>query len=210
MRRMPWILMVLALTLGLWPAPGAEAAKPRYTKDQIEKHDEKEEGPWSSGTFTGLELRELGPALTSGRVGDFAVDPTDPKRYFVAVCSGNVWRTENAGTTYEPVFDDYGSYSIGCITMDPNNPHVLWVGTGENNSQRSVAYGDGVYKSIDGGESWEKMGLPESEHIGMIAVDPRNSDVVYVAAQGPLWKSGGDRGLYKLSLIHISEPTRPY
>jgi len=174
-----------------------------------------EESVWSESTFAGLELRELGPALTSGRIGDLAIDPTNPKRYFVAVCSGNVWRTENNATTYEPIFDDQGSYSIGCITLDPNNPHTVWVGTGENNSQRSVGYGDGVYKSIDGGDSWEHMGLKESEHIGMIHVDPRDSDIVYVAAQGPLWRTGGERGLYRTNdggnnwerVLHIDDDT---
>ena len=99
--------------------------------------------------------------------------------------------------TYTPIFDSQGSYSIGCVTMDPNNSNVIWVGTGENNNQRSVAYGDGVYKSIDGGSSWEHMGLKSSEHIGNIVVHPDNSDVVYVSAIGPLWSSGGERGLYK-------------
>ncbi|MCB0282053.1 MAG: glycosyl hydrolase [Calditrichaeota bacterium] len=144
-----------------------------------------------------LKFRLVGPALVGGRVSDIAVDPGNRSRFFVAVASGGVWRTLNAGTTFEPVFDNYGSYSIGCITIDPSNPLTVWVGSGENNSQRSVSYGDGVYKSIDGGTSWTNVGLKESEHIGNIIVDPRNSDVVYVAAQGPLWKGGGDRGLYK-------------
>jgi len=168
-----------------------------------------------ASTFSGLRARSIGPALMSGRIGDFAVDPNDHAHYFVAVCSGNVWRTDNGGTTYQPVFDSQGSYSIGCLAMDPTNPKVVWVGTGENNSQRSVSFGDGVYKTTDGGKSWEHKGLPESEHIGMIAIDPRDSDVVYVAAQGPLWSDGGDRGLYKTTdggetwerILHISDKT---
>lgn len=144
-----------------------------------------------------LSFRSIGPALTAGRIADFAVNPDDHSEFYVAVASGNVWKTTNGGTTFEPIFDNYGSYSIGCITMDPNNHNVIWVGTGENNNQRSVAYGDGVYKSVDGGKSFSHMGLENSEHIGMIAVDPRDSDVVYVAAYGPLWSAGGDRGLYK-------------
>ncbi len=151
----------------------------------------------NAATFKGLKFRSIGPALMSGRICDFAVDPNDPARYFVAACSGGVWKTENAGTTYEPVFDGEGSYSIGCVRLDPNNPNVVWVGTGENNSQRSVSFGDGVYRSLDGGKSWKNMGLKASEHIGMIVVDPRDSNTVYVAAQGPLWRPGGDRGLYK-------------
>lgn len=145
----------------------------------------------------GLTWRNVGPALTSGRISDFAVHPQNRSVYYVASASGGVWKTANAGTTYEPVFDGEGSYSIGCIAMDPNNPNVLWVGTGENNNQRSVGYGDGVYRSDDGGKSWSHMGLKNSEHIGKIIVDPHNSNVVYVAAIGPLWKEGGDRGVYK-------------
>ncbi len=144
----------------------------------------------------GLKFRNVGPAITSGRISDFAVNPDNPKEYYVAVSSGGVWKTVNGGTTYQPIFDSQGSYSTGVVTMDPNNPNVIWVGTGENNNQRSVAYGDGVYKSVDGGASWKKMGLKESEHIGSIAVDPENSDRIYVAACGPLWSSGGERGLY--------------
>ncbi len=123
-------------------------------------------------TLAGLELRGIGPAVSSGRVSDIAVDPTDHSRYFVTVASGGVWRTTNAGTTWEPVFDGEGSYSIGCVTIDPNDPNVVWVGTGENNSQRSISFGDGVYKSLDGGSTWKNMGLGESEHIGNIVVDP--------------------------------------
>ncbi len=145
----------------------------------------------------GLKWRSVGPAVTSGRISDFAVHPDKRSTYYVATASGGVWKTVNAGTTYEPIFDGQGSYSIGCVSLDPNNPNVVWVGTGENNNQRSVAYGDGVYKSNDGGKSWNHMGLKESEHVGKIIVDPRNSDVVYVAAIGPLWSEGGDRGLYK-------------
>ena len=148
-------------------------------------------------TLSGLELRGIGPALMSGRIGDFAVNPGRPSEYYVAVASGGVWKTVNAGTTWTPIFDKEGSYSIGCLALDPANPYVIWVGSGENNSQRSVAWGDGVYRSLDGGATWKNMGLGKSEHIGMIRVDPRNSNVVYVAAQGPLWAPGGDRGLYK-------------
>jgi hypothetical protein len=114
----------------------------------------------------GLKFRSIGPALTSGRISEFAVDPKNHKRYFVAASSGGVWRTINAGTTFEPVFDQEGSYSIGTIEMDPSNSNVIWVGTGENNNQRSVAYGDGLYKSTDGGNSWKNVGLKNSEHIG--------------------------------------------
>ena len=166
-------------------------------------------------TFSGLKLRGIGPALTSGRIGDLAIHPTDGHTWYVAVASGGVWKTVNAGTTWTPIFDDQGSYSIGCLAIDPRNPLVVWVGTGENNSQRSVGYGDGLYKSTDGGKSWENVGLKASEHIGKILIDPRDSSVVYVAAQGPLWSAGGDRGLYKTTdggktwgrVLHIGEYT---
>jgi len=148
-------------------------------------------------TFKGLEWRGIGPALMSGRIADIAVDPEDRSTWYVAVGSGGVWKTVNRGTTWTPVFDGQGAYSIGCVTIDPNNRHVIWVGSGENVSGRHVGYGDGVYRSLDGGATWQNMGLKNSEHIGMIAIDPRDSNVVYVAAQGPLWSSGGDRGLYK-------------
>jgi len=148
-------------------------------------------------SISGLKWRGVGPAMTSGRIADFAVHPDNRSVYYVATASGGVWKTINAGTTYQPIFDSQGSYSIGCVTLDPNNPNTVWVGTGENNNQRSVGFGDGVYKSMDGGKSWKNMGLENSEHVGKIIVHPDNSDVVYVAAIGPLWSEGGDRGIYK-------------
>jgi len=171
--------------------------------------------PMSSATFSGLRLRGIGPAFTSGRVVGFAVDPENSQHYFVAAASGGVWRTTNDGTSWTPVFDTQGSYSIGTVVIDPRNPSVVWVGTGENNNQRSVSYGDGVYKSEDGGRTWHNLGLKQSEHIARIVIDPRDSNVVYVAAPGPLWKGGGDRGLYKstdggknwTSLINVGEYT---
>jgi len=184
-------LSALALCVAL-ALPAADKPKPAGAEKKPE-----EKGPYAAATYSGLALRSIGPAVKSGRIGDLAVDPTNPARYFVAVASGGVWKTENAGTTFEPVFDAEGSFSIGCLALDPRNPFVLWVGTGENNSQRSVGYGDGIYRSLDGGKSWENLGLKASEHIGKILVDPRDSKVVYVACQGPLWNPGGDRGLYK-------------
>ena len=163
-----------------------------------QKKDEvKNESPINSGLVSGLSFRNIGPALTSGRIADIVVNPNNTSEYYLAVASGGVWKTVNHGNTYEPIFDNEGSYSIGCITLDPSNSNTVWVGTGENNNQRSVAYGDGVYRSDDGGASWKNMGLKNSEHISKIIVDPRNSDVVYVAAYGPLWSAGGDRGIYK-------------
>lgn len=162
---------------------------------QKTKNDDKQ--PLDSVKIDGLKWRSIGPSLTSGRISDIAVNPNNPFEYYVATSAGGVWKTINSGIDYVPIFDNEGSYSIGCITMDPNNSNVIWVGTGENNNQRSVSYGDGIYKSLDGGKTWQNMGLKTSEHIGRIIVHPENSDVVYVASIGPLWSKGGERGLYK-------------
>ncbi len=153
--------------------------------------------PVENPAYQSLQFRSIGPAVASGRIGDIAVDQTNSSIWYIAAASGGIWKTINSGTTFLPIFDEQGSYSIGCITIDPNNHNVIWVGTGENNNQRSVAYGDGIYKSEDGGQSWKNMGLSNSEHIGKIIVDPRNSNNIYVAAYGPLWSAGGDRGIYQ-------------
>ncbi len=169
------------------------------TSAQKKKNKEAEEdkNPINSELVSGLKFRNIGPAFTSGRIADFAVNPNNHSEFYVAVASGNIWKTSNKGITFEPVFDKYGAYSIGCLAMDPNNSNVVWAGTGENNHQRALGYGDGIYKTLDGGKSWKNMGLKESRQIGMILIDPRNSDVVYVAAEGSAWGSGGDRGLFK-------------
>lgn len=184
------ILILVALTASSAGAQQRGAAQPA----RAAQPDSTRTG---DAAYNGLRFRSIGPAFTSGRVGDIAVHPRDPKIWYVAVSSGGLWTTTNAGTTWTPVMDNEGSYSIANVAIDPNNPNVIWVGTGENNAQRSVSYGDGVYKSIDGGRSWTNVGLKESEHIGRILIDPVNSNIVYVAAQGPLSRKGGDRGLYK-------------
>jgi photosystem II stability/assembly factor-like uncharacterized protein len=151
----------------------------------------------SDNTFAGLKLRSVGPALMSGRIADIAIHPDDNNLWYVAVGSGGVWKTKNAGVTWKPIFDKQSSYSIGCVTIDPGNPHVVWVGTGENVGGRHVGYGDGIYRSQDGGASWKHCGLKESQHISEIIVHPENSSIIWVAAQGPLWAKGDERGLYK-------------
>jgi len=174
-----------------------------------------QQDPLGEADLSGLALRPIGPALTSGRVVDFAMHPGDRGTYYVATGSSGLWKTVNGGTTFEPVFDGESAYSIGVVELDPGNPHVVWVGTGENNGQRALGYGDGVYKSVDGGKSWRNMGLENSEHIGKILIHPDDSDVVYVAAQGPNWSGGGDRGLYRTTdggeswtrILEISEHT---
>jgi len=183
---------ILAVFLSFGVFLNAQPAKKADTPDAKEK-----ESKYGEKTFTGLTLREIGPALTSGRIIDLAVDPHDGRVWYIATAGGGVWKTTNAGTSFTPIFDDQKSFSIGCVTIDPHDSLVVWVGSGENNSQRSVSMGDGVYKSVDGGKSWKNVGLEKSEHISRIVVDPRDSNVVYVAAQGPLWAPGGDRGLYK-------------
>ena len=192
------------LSLALLAAPAADAAKTAAKPAP------------AAAALAGLKLRALGPAVTSGRVVGFAVHPHNRDHYYVAVASGGVWKTTNAGTTWTPVFDNEGSYSIGCVALDPKNPNVVWVGTGENNSQRSVGYGDGVYKSDrrrqDPGRT-SACKRPSTSARSLI--DPRDSDTVYVAAQGPLWGPGGDRGLYKTTdggktwtkVLNISENT---
>ncbi len=159
--------------------------------------EERAEPGFNEDTFKGLELRGIGPALMAGRIADIAIDPNDQSTWYVGVGSGGVWKTETAGTTWETIFDNEDTYSIGCITIDPADSNTIWVGTGENVSGRHVAYGSGVYRSRDGGKNWENMGLPASEHIGMIRIDPRDSNTIFVASQGPLWSAGGERGLYK-------------
>ena len=187
---------------------GAAAVKKTQKKDQKkdEKKDEgkdkdkekdEKKGGMTADTFSGLKFRSIGPAAASGRVMSIAVNPKNKVEYYVGVASGGVWKTVNDGTTWTPVFDKEGSYSIGWVTLDPNDAAVVWVGAGESNSQRSVSYGDGIYRSDDGGKNWQNLGLKKSEHIGRVVIDPRDSKVVYVAAEGPLWGPGGDRGLYK-------------
>jgi photosystem II stability/assembly factor-like uncharacterized protein len=167
-------------------------------KDESKDKDKEEKKPgMNAETFSGLKFRSIGPAVASGRVMSIAVNPRNKFEYYVGVASGGVWKTVNDGNTWTPVFDKEGSYSIGWVALDPNDPAVVWVGAGESNSQRSVAYGDGIYRSDDGGKNWSNLGLKKSEHIGRVVIDPRDSKVVYVAAEGPLWGPGGDRGLYK-------------
>ena len=173
------------------------AKKDEKKEEPKEANKEEKKGGMTADTFSGLKFRSIGPAAASGRVMSIAVNPKNKFEYYVGVASGGVWKTVNDGTTWTPVFDGEGSYSIGWVALDPNDPSVVWVGTGESNSQRSVSYGDGVYRSVDGGKSWENLGLKKSEHVGRVVVDPRDSKVVYVAAEGPLWGPGGDRGLYK-------------
>lgn len=181
-------------------SPSGEPAAPAKVKPDV---------------FKPLTARNLGPAIMSGRITDIAVNPARAREWYIAVASGGVWKTTDAGVTFSPIFDSYGSFSIGCVTLDPTNPSTVWVGTGENNSQRSVSWGDGVYVSRDAGRSFTNVGLKDSNHIGMIKVHPSEPNTVYVAAMGPLWSDGGDRGLYRTTdggktwekILSVSEHT---
>jgi len=190
MKRSSHLLTALALV-------AASALCAQKKADDKKPAEPKKPAIADASTYSALKFRSIGPAVTSGRIADLAVNPNNKSEWYVAAAAGGVWKTTNAGTTFEPVFDGEASYSIGCITLDPNNAHVVWVGSGENNNQRSVGYGDGLYRSDDGGKSWKNMGLKNSEHIGMITIDPSNSDVIYAAAYGPVWSAGGERGIYK-------------
>src|SRR3954464_14527844 len=151
----------------------------------------------TSAIVKGLPLRSIGPDITTGRIADVDIDPRNPNVWYVASASGGLFKTANRGNTFAPILDQGGSFSLGVVKVDPKDSNVVWLGTGENNNQRSVAFGDGVYKSLDAGKTWKRMGLEHSEHIQNIVIAPRNSNVVYVTAIGPLWTSGGDRGFYK-------------
>ena len=164
-----------------------------YAINQDNEDEEKKDNLQLSS----FKFRSIGPALMSGRISDIIIHPENENIWYVTAGSGGVWKTENAGTTWNPIFDHQVSYSIGCISFDPKNPETIWVGTGENVGGRHVGYGDGVYVSKDGGKSWNHMGLSKSEHISKILIHPENSNIIWVAAQGPLWSKGGERGIYK-------------
>src|SRR5688500_17389922 len=170
---------------------------------------------FTADVLKGLTFRSIGTVIQTGRVQDIAIDPKNPNTWYVASAFGGLWKTVNRGSTFTPIFDDGGSFNLCCIVIDPKNSNVLWLGTGENKSQRSAHFGDGLYKSTDAGKTWRRVGLEKSEHIGQILIDPRNSSVVWVAAQGPLFSAGGERGLYKTTdggtkwdrVLHISDDT---
>src|SRR5438445_271511 len=153
--------------------------------------------PNPTDKFKNLEFREIGPATMGGRIDDFAVVESNPNIVYVGTASGGVWKTTNNGTTWEPIFDKEGVSTIGDIAIAPSDPSIVWVGTGEPNNRQSSSWGDGAYKSLDGGKTWKKMGLDATRHIGRIAIHPKNPDVVYVAALGRLWGPNPERGVYK-------------
>ncbi|MGE4073308.1 MAG: WD40/YVTN/BNR-like repeat-containing protein [Lysobacterales bacterium] len=147
--------------------------------------------------LAGMKARAIGPAAMSGRVAAIAADPADPRTVYVGAATGGVWKSENAGLTWTSIFDREDVHAIGAITLDPNNPQSIWVGTGEGNVRNSTSIGRGVYHSTDGGRTWKFLGLGKSERIHRIVVDPRDGSTAWVAALGPLWGDGGERGVYK-------------
>ncbi|MGH9333094.1 MAG: WD40/YVTN/BNR-like repeat-containing protein, partial [Vicinamibacteria bacterium] len=169
----------------------------------------------SKGPFDGLKFREIGPASPAGRIDDFAVLESNPAVFYVATATGGLWKTLNHGTTFEVLFDEETTSSLGDVAIAPNDPNLVWVGTGENNNRQSSSWGDGVYKSADGGKTWRRMGLENSRHIARILIDPGDLDTVYVAALGSLWGSGGERGVYKTMdggitwsrILHVDDDT---
>jgi photosystem II stability/assembly factor-like uncharacterized protein len=204
MKRLFLLALVLVSTLVV------SAQEPAQPADAARNQD-----PWAPATFEEFRLRSIGPAIMSGRISHIAVHPENKQTWYIGVASGGVWKTTNAGITFTPVFQNEGAYSIGAVVIDPKSPSTIWVGTGEANNQRSVGYGDGIYRSDDAGKSWRNMGLKDSQQIGRIVIDPRDAKVVFVAAYGPLWSAGGDRGLYKTAdggatwtkVLEISENT---
>src|SRR5712691_12516168 len=183
----------LALVLALFAAFGAQSIVGRSEQTPASSPAAASAG----GPFDTLRFRPIGPAGMSGRISDLAVYEPNPAIFYVGTAHGGVWKTTNGGTTFEAQFQDTGLISIGDVTVSQSNPDLVWVGSGESNNRQSTSWGDGVYKSTNGGKTFTKMGLPTSRAINRILIDPRNNDIVFVAATGTLWGAGGERGVYK-------------
>ena len=200
-RPTPFLLTAAALTLA--PAVSSDLGLVAQTPDQV------------AAIANALEWREIGPTIMGGRVSDLAVDEADPSTFYVGTATGGVWKTENAGVTFTALFDDQETSSVGDVTLAPSNPNVVWVGTGEPQNRQSSPWGNGVYRSTDGGRTWEHLGLEATHHIARIQVHPRDPDVAYVAAMGRLWAPNPERGVYKTTdggrswdlVLHIDEHT---
>jgi photosystem II stability/assembly factor-like uncharacterized protein len=169
-----FLVLALAGAAGAAEAPGRDAA-----------------------LFNSLPARNIGPATMGGRIVDIDAVESNPKTLYVAAASGGLWKTTDGGDSWAPLFDAQTTLCLGDVTVSQSNPDVVWVGTGEASPRNSVSWGDGVYKSTDGGKTWQNMGLKESHHIGRIVIHPKNPDVVWVAALGHLWGPNRERGIYK-------------
>ncbi|MCG8606295.1 hypothetical protein MJD09_15090 [bacterium] len=155
--------------------------------------------PVNSKLLSELKFRCIGPAVTGGRIHDVEALPQDPSTIYVATASGGIWKSTNQGTTWKPIFDDQPVSTFGDLAISPSNPNVIWAGTGEQNNRQSTSWGNGVYRSTDGGKTWTHTGLVETRHIGRVRVHPDNHEVAYVAALGNLWKDSSERGVFKTS-----------
>src|SRR5262245_13622044 len=174
--------LAVSALLGVWAATSLAAQQPKAPVAE---------------EFDRLHFRSIGPATMSGRIADLAVYERNPATYYVGTAHGGVWKTTSNGATYTPLFQNEGLISIGAVAVSQSNPDLVWVGAGESNNRQSTSWGGGIYKSTNGGQTFQHMGLPESRHINSIVIDPANNDVVLVAATGPLFGPGGDRGVFK-------------
>ena len=200
-------LLVVAVVIGLGAVLTAQAP-PRPTPVSTENSAGK-------GPLDRLAFRAIGPATPSGRIDDFAVLEVDPTTFYVATATSGIYKTTNGGTTFTPVFDNEGTASVGDVAIAPTDANLVWVGTGEDNNRQSSSWGDGIYKSTDGGRIVEEHGPRDSKQIARIIVDPMDFNVVYVAALGDLWAAGGERGVYKTTdggttwkrTLHVDDDT---
>src|SRR5689334_3955857 len=199
------LIVSVLVAVGLVAAPpgaAARGAKPAAGKDTTGKDAAGKDAaarPLGADDFKGLSFRSIGPANMGGRVSSIAIVPGSRTAFYVGFGIGGVFKTENEGTTWSPIFDDQGVASIGSIGVGGEDGKVVWVGTGEGNNRNSSSWGNGVYRSTDAGATWTHVGLEETHDIPRLAVDPRNADVCYVAALGHLWGANPERGVYKTS-----------
>src|SRR6266446_3500086 len=196
----PLILLLISIVLGPGIAgPGSALAQPAQGRARESPTAKAAPaGPRVEPSFLrGLKARSIGPAIMGGRVSDIALDPKDPFTFYVALGTGGVMKTADNGVTFDAVFAKEAVAAVGAVAVSPADPKVVWVGTGEANDRNSSSWGNGVYRSKDGGSTWTHVGLRQSRAIARIVVHPTDVDTAWVAAMGDLWRPGGDRGLFK-------------
>jgi len=174
-------------------------------KDKASSAKQEDKVKLTSAALGKISARHIGPALTGGRITAIDGVNNDPRIMYIGTAGGGVWKTTNGGADFNSVFDKH-CQSIGAVAIDQTNADVVWVGTGESNMRNTVSIGNGIYKTTDGGENWVFMGLPNSEHISKVVINPKDPNTVYVAVPGKLWSNSPDRGLYKTTLILLSTP----